>query len=394
VQHFSHLEPATLEYLFHRPPVAVTAESDLTTRALALGATLYVPATRANLVETVRKRAAEGSRSVVLDLEDAVADADLEAARGHVVAALDALAVDPPEAAVFVRVRTAEDMHHVCDRLTTGIDVLHGFVLPKFRPESGEKFLEEVAARSAAAGRHLVVMPVMESREMVYRETRDDELAGARDVLDRYRDSVLAVRVGATDMSGAFGIRRDRDLTIYDVRVVADTIGAIVNHLGRSDGTGFVVTGPVWEYFADHERLFRPMLRATPFAEHDAVRFRQQLVSRDIDGLLREVALDRANGLHGKTVIHPSHVAAVHSLSVVTHEEYQDAQAIASSSGGGGVLASGYGNKMNELGPHRPWAEQTLRRAAVFGVTAEGVSFVDVMQALARRPASATGTAR
>jgi citrate lyase beta subunit len=384
VQHFSHLEPATLDYLFHRPPEQVDESSDMRTRALALGATLYIPATRPDLVATVTKRAAEGSRSMVLDLEDAVADADLDIARAAVIAALDELADTPPDAAVFVRVRTEDDMHFVCDRLGPGLEVLTGFVLPKFRPESGEAFLRSVSERSAASGRHLVVMPVVESPEVVYRESRDDELVGAREVLGRHRDSVLAVRIGATDMSSAFGIRRDRDLTIYDVRVVADTIGAVVNHLGRSDGTGFVVTGPVWEYFADHERLFRPMLRATPFAEHDAVRFRQQLVSRDIDGLLREVALDRANGLHGKTVIHPSHVAAVHSLSVVTHEEYQDAQAIASATSGSGVMASGYGNKMNEIGPHRPWAEQTLRRAAVFGVTAENVSFVDVMQALAR----------
>lgn len=384
MQHFSHLEPATLDYLFHRPPEQVDESSDMRTRALALGATLYIPATRPGLVATVTKRAAEGSRSMVLDLEDAVADADLDIARAAVIAALDELADTPPDSAVFVRVRTEDDMHFVCDRLGPGIEVLTGFVLPKFRPESGEAFLRSVSERSAASGRHLVVMPVVESPEVVYRESRDEELIGAREVLGRHRDSVLAVRIGATDMSSAFGIRRDRDLTIYDVRVVADTIGAVVNHLGRSDGTGFVVTGPVWEYFADHERLFRPMLRATPFAEHDAVRFRQQLVSRDIDGLLREVALDRANGLHGKTVIHPSHVAAVHSLSVVTHEEYQDAQAIASATSGGGVMASGYGNKMNEIGPHRPWAEQTLRRAAVFGVTAENVSFVDVMQALAR----------
>ncbi|MGB3770171.1 MAG: HpcH/HpaI aldolase/citrate lyase family protein [Rhodococcus sp. (in: high G+C Gram-positive bacteria)] len=394
MQHFSHLEPATAEYLFHEPPSRVDSTSDLTTRALALGATLYIPATRGDLAETVVKRASEGCRSVVLDLEDAVADTDLAAARTAVVHTLDNLADRPPEAAVFVRVRTADDMHFVCDRIAGGIEVLTGFVLPKFRPESGDAFLRSVSERSAACGKHLLVMPVLESREMVYRESRDDELVGAREVLGRHRASVLAVRIGATDMSSAFGIRRDRDLTIYDVRVVADTIGSIVNHLGRSDGTGFVVTGPVWEYFADHERLFRPMLRSTPFAEHDAVRFRQQLVSRDIDGLLREVALDRANGLHGKTVIHPSHIAAVHSLSVVTHEEYQDAQSIASASEDSGVQASGYRNKMNELGPHRPWAEQTLRRATVFGVTAENVSFVDVMQALAQRPDSAAGALR
>jgi citrate lyase beta subunit len=114
------------------------------------------------------------------------------------------------------------------------------------------------------------------------------------------------------------------------------------------------------------------------------VRFRDQLVSRDIDGLLREISLDNANGLHGKTVIHPSHVAPVHALAVVTHEEYQDATDIIAADCGG-VRSSGYGNKMNEARPHRHWARRILQRAGAFGVTNEGVTFVDVLTAVAPR---------
>ena len=57
-------------------------------------------------------------------------------------------------------------------------------------------------------------------------------------------------------------------------------------------------------------------------------------MSRAIDGLIREVQLDRANGLVGKTGIHPSHVAVVHALSVVSHEEYRDATRRAASGRG------------------------------------------------------------
>jgi len=128
--------------------------------------------------------------------------------------------------------------------------------------------------------------------------------------------------------------------------------------------------------------MFRPLLRTTPFAEQDAVLFRQQLVSRDLDGLLRELILDRANGMFGKTVIHPSHVAAVHALAVVTHEEYRDATDILSAEAGG-VRTSEYRNKMNEPRPHRAWAEQVLRRARVFGVSNPGVTFVDLLSVLA-----------
>jgi citrate lyase beta subunit len=85
-----------------------------------------------------------------------------------------------------------------------------------------------------------------------------------------------------------------------------------------------------------------------------------------VDGLLREVVLDRANGFIGKTVIHPSHVPYVNALYAVTREEYEDAVQILN--GTGGVLKSLNGNKMNEIKPHTNWANRIEKRAKVFGV--------------------------
>ncbi|WP_338887893.1 HpcH/HpaI aldolase/citrate lyase family protein [Rhodococcus sovatensis] len=385
MQHFRHLDAAVLDRLFLRAPKQIDTAGDLSVIATALGATLYMPATRPDLAETLVKRSAEGVCSLVIDLEDAVADHNLEEAITNTVDSLQKLdSADVFGSLLFVRARNPEQIRRICKSIGPGTSSLSGFVLPKFTAAGGGEFLDAIADASVAHGRRLLAMPVLESPEIVFRETRDSELAAIRALLHRHRDRVLAVRIGATDMCGMFGIRRDRDLTIYDVRVVADAISAIVNHLARTDDSGFVITGPVWEYFADHERMFRPMLRQTPFAEQEAVRFRQQLVSHDLDALLREVALDRANGIQGKTVIHPSHVAAVHALSAVTHEEYHDAVDILESDAGG-VRASGYRNKMNELGPHRNWARQTILRAKAFGVTNEGISFVDLLTELAGR---------
>lgn len=385
MQHFRHLEAAVLERLFLHPPKPIDIYGDIDGLGVALGATLYMPATRTDLAETLVKRSGEGVCSLVIDLEDAVADHNLEFAIDNAVATLEKLdTADVFGSMVFVRTRTPEQIRRITSAITQGATALAGFVIPKFTAARGGAFLDEIAAASIAHGRRLLAMPVLESPEVVFRETRDAELIDIRDLLHTHRERILAVRIGATDMCGMFGIRRDRDLTIYDVRVVADVISAIVNHLGRSIDSGFVITGPVWEYFADHERMFRPMLRQTPFAEQEAVRFRHQLVSHDLDALLREVSLDRANGIQGKTVIHPSHVPAVHALSAVTHEEYHDALDILESDSGG-VRASGYGNKMNELGPHRGWAKQTMLRANAFGVTNEGITFVDLLTELAGR---------
>lgn len=83
---------------------------------------------------------------------------------------------------------------------------------------------------------------------------------------------------------------------------------------------------------------------------------RQPLVNGEIDGLLREVILDKANGFVGRTVIHPSHVKFVNALMAVTKEEYDDACQILNA--GGGVVKGSGGNKMNEIRPHTNWAKR------------------------------------
>jgi hypothetical protein len=49
------------------------------------------------------------------------------------------------------------------------------------------------------------------------------------------------------------------------------------------------------------------------------------------------------------------------------------------------VLPSAYRNKMNEVRPHLAWAQQTLLRASLFGVAAEGMTFVDFLDACVTR---------
>ncbi len=278
--------------------------------------------------------------------------------------------------------RSADHIRQLVDALGPALGVVSGFVLPKFSVSAGADYLQAVADADEKSEHPLYAMPVLETPTVLYRESRDAELVGIRELLDEHRERVLTVRIGATDLCGLFGIRRDRDLSIYDVGVAADLIAQVVNHLGRSDGTGYAITGPVWEYFANHERILRPQLRQTPFDERHAGGLRRQLMSSDLDGLMRETLLDRANGLTGKSVIHPLHIAPVHALAVVPHEEYLDAlDVLAPESAAGGVRRSEYRNKMNEIRPHRNWAERTVLRADVFGVAAQGISHVDIMNA-------------
>jgi citrate lyase beta subunit len=286
-----------------------------------------------------------------------------------------------PAPLIFVRVRAPEQIRMLVDGVGPHVNMLTGFVVPKFSEESGAAYLEEVAAASESIGRRLLVMPVLESVDIGYIESRVSSLLAARRLIDKYRDHVPAVRIGATDLSGTYGLRRGRDFTVWDVRVVADVISAVVNVFGRTEGTSYVVAGPVWEYYSAQERMFKPQLRESPFVAHEERALRTRLIAADLDGLIREVVLDRANGLIGKTVIHPSHVAAVHALSVVAHEEFADACDVLATNASGGAAASSFGNKMNESKPHTAWARRTMLRADAFGVARDGVSFVDLLGA-------------
>lgn len=378
MRHFAQLDAETLDERFHIAPTEFTRDDPADILATGLGATLYLPAVRRTLARDIARCHAEGVISMTCCLEDAIRDSEVAEAEQNLVTQLRDLAgagIDHDRSAgpmVFVRVRNADQVYRVAEGLGRDLGVLAGFVLPKF--EQDERSSMSVAAVrevSLATARRLHIMPILESPVVAHAETRQRALLDIRDLLESHRDLVLAVRVGVTDLSGVFGLRRPVDLTAWDIEVVASVLKDIVNVFTRCDGTGFVVTGPVYEYFERRaDRDWRGV--ASPTA---------------VDGLVWETRRDLANGLLGKTVIHPSHAAAVHAATVVSHEEYCDATAICvETDGTGGVLRSAYGNKMNEVRPHRAWAGRTLRRAAMFGVAAEGVNGCDVLKS--RRGAS------
>ena len=134
-----------------------------------------------------------------------------------------------------------------------------------------------------------------------------------------------------------------------------------------------MISGPVWEYFRAPKEL---MFDTLP--EHgleDYLLKRVPLVNNEIDGLLREVILDKANGFIGRTVIHPTHVKFVNALMAVTKEEYLDAMMILGNPEGG-VLKGEGSNKMNEIKPHTNWAKKVYNRARAFGVIKNESGFV------------------
>ncbi|WP_255278391.1 HpcH/HpaI aldolase/citrate lyase family protein [Actinomadura madurae] len=218
---------------------------------MALGATLYCPATRPALDADIERALRRGVMSMVVCLEDAIGDDEVAAGEANLVARFRALhAREAQVPLLFVRVRDPRQIGDLADRLGGAAELVTGFVLPKFTAAHGGAFLDALADTAARTGLRLLAMPVIESPDAVYAESRTEMLHDVARLLAKHRSRIVAVRLGAADMSAAYGLRRPPDLTIYDIRPVAGVICDVVNILGRADGTGYVVTGPVWEYFS------------------------------------------------------------------------------------------------------------------------------------------------
>jgi citrate lyase beta subunit len=394
LKYFDYLTQEQEISLFYTPPISFDHTSDKELLAYAVGAALYMPATRASVAEDIIKLKNAGLVTVIIDLEDAIGDEQVDDAEESIIQHLIYLAAyaeNEPDSAnslplLFIRVRQPDQLRQIIFRLGSLVTMLTGFVFPKFSVDNGIQYFETLAEYNRTRGYSdpvLYGMPILETAPIIYRESRVDSLLSIRDLLSNYRELVLNVRIGATDFSSLFGLRRSPDVSIYDLTPIRDCISDIINVFGRVE-EGYVISGPVWEYFANNgHRVLRPQLRQTPFEDtygKTGREMRNSYISSSVDGLIREVILDKENGIVGKTIIHPSHLRPVQAMLTVTHEEYVDALSIVESNNGSlGVFKSQYFNKMNEIKPHLNWAKRILLRSQIYGVLHEQQHFVGLL---------------
>lgn len=360
MKHYRRLLNEGKSDLFSILPSEYNNKTHKETLAYALGAALYMPADKENWSNLILLSDVYASiTTIILDLEDALEDNKIDCALENIKKELSIVQaefeknpnMDIP--LVFIRVRDShmmKDMDELLHFLKENSDnmILTGFVFPKFGDRDNrycvERYMNELKrlnekyiSKDNPYHNYFYCMPVLESSNLVLHSTREKDFT--QTVLPSLKGEnnqyVLNVRLGGTDISGLFSLRRTVETTIYDLAVVRDALSFFLNHL-LSAPENFVVSGVVWEYFYSQ------------------------------DSFLKEISMDKANGIYGKTVIHPSHVPVVNAFQVVTNEEYRDAKMILSNSSG--VMKSSAGNKMNEVKPHSLWALSILRRSKVFGV--------------------------
>lgn len=366
------------KYSFVVDPVAFNKFTGKDTLQYCLGGTLYMPGTK-KIIDKILEKKLLGLTSMVMCFEDAIQESDLPEAQKNVLEHLDILHQEIDKGTItwddipliFVRVRNITQFSVFAKSLTPErASVLTGFVFPKFYSDNGYEYYRILSAINEKMSCTLYAMPILEGRELAFKESRIDELKKLLLIFRSFRDITLNVRVGGTDFSSIFGVRRGINYSVYDILPVKDCLTDILNFFNRSEDD-FVISGPVWEYFlADKKESLEHLIEKDI---HRSLMQRTPIVNEAIDGLLREVILDKANGFVGKTIIHPSHLRFVNAMQAVTKEEYDDSMQILNTNGG--VVKAASANKMNEISPHTSWAKKIANRAKAFGVIANETEY-------------------
>ena len=242
---------------------------------------------------------------------------------------------------IFIRVRRPEQIERLFVSLGESVEILTGFILPKFFIDNADGYIESIINVNEISKKPVYMMPIIESHELFDLRNRYNLLYNIKEKIDTVRQYVLNVRVGGNDFCKYLGVRRHADQTIYDISSVNHLLGDIISCFSGD----YIVSGPVWEYFSGDTELWK-------------------------SGMEREIRLDRLNGFVGKTVIHPNQISVANKSFKIAESDYRDAKSILSMSDNTELLVekSDAGERMNEYKTHVLWAEKTIILADIYGV--------------------------
>lgn len=286
----------------------------------SLGAPLYMPAHRRDLMDCANGEKLPMLRSMIFCTEDAVADSDVDSSLRHLGLCLQGFK-DLPQRYRFIRVRNPE----VLARLLALPDIerIDGFVLPKFNAHILPAYFDQLQ------GTAFKIMPTLETKE-VFDVSAMTELRQAL-LAHSLLPQVLMLRIGGNDLMSLLGIRRPRYLTLYDT-----PIGQVIAQLVTLfKPYGFALSSPVFEYLEDYATL------------------------------KKELALDLAHGLIGKTAIHPTQIAAIESVYQVEQDDYDMAISLLDEHA---PAVFKMHNAMCEVATHLHWARDIITRQQHYGL--------------------------
>jgi len=371
MRQFRGVSEKEIRQFFHIPPSDFSKELERKKLGMAMGAALYIPGSMTNFSSKLTNYHLKNLTSAIICLEDSVSDSELLEAELNVVNEIKLIEQNQQNSLInineipllFIRIRNVQQLEKIATLLGSTIQIITGFVFPKCTSDNARNFFLCLQDINLQHSIHLYALPILETKEIMYTEFREQELSNLYTIFKQFEELVLTIRVGATDFTSLFSQRRPGNRTIYDLLLITNCLTDILNKFNRKEDS-FVVSGPVYEYFESQDsfRLFR-----------DAT---------SIESILwNEVQLDVLNGFCGKTCIHPSQIDIVNSAYAVSKELFEDACLIVENRAEtNGVLRSSARNKMNEVKPHYSWAMKIIAQAEIYGVLKENVTSLDFLQ--------------
>lgn len=287
---------------------------------LQLGASLYMPATRGDLVAHANGEKLPFLRSMIFCTEDAVRLDQLDEALQNLKKALPLFR--PSQAMRFIRVRNPQVMSEVLRM--PGVEHVDGFVIPKATRKNIRRYVELLSKSD-----DFVLMPTLEDADVFI----PTEMVKLRSLLLKpdMRGRILSLRVGGSDLLHQLRVRRSPLRSVYDTALggtIAMLSGIFIPH-------GFNLSAPVFEGLA-----FPTVLA-------------------------NEVERDLQHGLFGKTAVHPDQVAQIEKFYRVEAKDLEMASRMLEQSA---PAVFRMHDTMCEAATHQSWAQTIVDRARIYGI--------------------------
>jgi len=285
-----------------------------------LGAPLYMPGNRRDILEIANGEKYSMLRSMIFCTEDAVSKIDVDSCVRHIGLCLQGFR-ESPHRFRFIRARNPDILARLLD--LPDIEKVDGFVLPKFNEDVFNAYFDQLQ------GTPFKVMPTLETKEVFDFNAMSNLRQGF--LQDDIAQRILMVRIGGNDLMNLLGIRRPRSVTLYET-----PMGSVIAQLVTIFRPyGFSLSAPVFEYLDD------------------------------VATLQKEMKLDLAYGLVGKTAIHPTQVPSIESAYAVDLEDYEMAISLSDQAA---PAVFRMHNAMCEVATHQQWSKAIINRQACYGV--------------------------
>ena len=372
-----HLSDSELNKIFYKKPEAFDNTTKKNQLRYALGATLYLPATKYIAPYLLEKRYSHLT-SFVMCFENLIEERNINIAEKTLLNTLRTLKMAENENRInkdelplfFIHVRDPlqfERLYEILIKEKDIISYISGFFLPKFNSNNADAYLSTVK-KIRLISEYIYALPIIESKEIISLASRISELITLEKTIFEYRDMILGIRIGGSYINSVLGVNSLEAMSIYDVGITASIIYDIINSFINLSYEDIAIYSSSWDKKINS---FQTVSKSSNAFDQNKVIYNHAFThDPSLDGFIREILLDKLNGCVGKTVVYPNQISIVNALYSVERKDYELALSINSSN----EPSLNYGEQIN----NKIWSNKILSLSKIYGVLNENYSAVDL----------------